>query len=162
MKFHDFEALDIHGNLVSMKQFAGKKLLVVNTASECGYTDQYALLQELYDQFGGEEIEILAFPCNQFGGQEPGSSEEIAAFCSTEFGVAFPLFEKVNVIGAKAHPIFKWLQSKEQNGKSDYKITWNFWKFLVNEHGELINAYGSATLPVSEEIMQWITQPSLF
>jgi glutathione peroxidase len=162
MNFHEFEALDIHGNLISMKKFSGKKILVVNTASQCGYTNQYALLQELYDQFGGEEIEILAFPCNQFGGQEPGSSEEIATFCSSEFGVTFPLFEKVNVIGANAHPIFKWLQSKEQNGKADFKITWNFWKFLVNENGELVNGYGSATLPVSEEIMQWITQPNLF
>lgn len=162
MNFHELEAISIDGTTVPMSIFAGKKLLIVNTASECGYTDQYALLQELYDQFGGDEIEILAFPCNQFGGQEPGTNSDIATFCSTEFGVTFPLFEKVNVIGANAHPIFKWLQSKDLNGKSDFKITWNFWKFLVDENGDLVNAYGSATLPISEEIVQWITQPSLF
>jgi glutathione peroxidase len=162
MNFHELEAKSIDGTTVPMSIFAGKKLLIVNTASKCGYTDQYALMQELYDQFGGEEIEILAFPCNQFGGQEPGTGEEIEAFCSTEFGVTFPLFEKVNVIGANAHPLFKWLQSQELNGKSDFKITWNFWKFLVDENGELVNAYGSSTLPTSEEIIQWISQPSLF
>lgn len=162
MTFHDFTVKDLAGNDFPLAQLKGKKVLVVNVASACGYTPQYALLQDLYDQFGGDTVEVVAFPCNDFGGQEPGSAEEIRTFCETHFGVTFPLMGKVKIKGKTPEPLFAWLQQKELNGVADAPITWNFFKFLIDEEGRWVKSFGSGTEPVAEPILQWLSQTTLF
>lgn len=150
--FHDLTYTPIGGGeAVNMSQYKGKKVLVVNVASKCGYTPQYEGLQALYEKYG-DKLVIIGFPCNQFMGQEPGSEEEIASFCKLNYGVTFPLSEKIDVKGKGQHPVYQWLTQKEMNGKDDYKISWNFNKFLISENGELMAYFGSNTKPMSEEI----------
>ena len=134
-----------------MANYKGKKILVVNVASKCGYTYQYEGLEKLYEA-NKDKLVIIGLPCNQFLGQEPGGAEEIAKFCSLTYGVSFPMTEKVDVIGNNQHPIYSWLTSKETNGKEDYKVSWNFNKFLLDENGKLIAYFGSKTKPMSSEI----------
>ncbi|MFC4785828.1 glutathione peroxidase [Nocardioides sp. MAHUQ-72] len=143
---HDFEARGIDGTPVDLGTFSGQVVLVVNTASQCGFTPQYRGLQELHDRYADRGFSVLGFPCDQFGGQEPGSEEEIAAFCERSFGVTFPLFAKVDVNGADAHPLFAWLRS-EKRGLLGGRITWNFTKFLVDHEGHVIGRYGPTTAP---------------
>ncbi len=152
---YQFTVNNIYGDPIDFKQFRGKKLLIVNTASECGYTPQYTDLQKLHEKYG-DKVTILGFPANNFGGQEPGSNEEIANFCKVNYGVTFQIFEKISVVGSDQHPLFTWLSNKDKNGWNDQKPTWNFCKYLVNEKGELMKYYGSAVKPMSNEILQQI------
>ena len=147
----------LDGTSIDLKEFKGKKMLFVNVASKCGYTPQYAELQELYDQYS-EKLEIFGVPCNQFGGQEPGSDEEIAQFCKKNYGVTFTMLEKVDVKGSSQHPLYSWLTTKEKNGVMDATVKWNFHKFLVDEEGALINMYNSRTNPVGAEMLEAINR----
>lgn len=155
---HDFKVKAIDGSEFDLAQLKGKKVLVVNTASECGLTPQYEQLQELYDNTDRDQLEIVAFPANNFGGQEPGTNEEIATFCQQNYGVTFPVMGKVSVKGNDIHPLFKWLTDKTENGQADIDITWNFQKFLINQNGQLIKSVGPQTLPIDEEILSWATE----
>jgi len=152
---YDFEISTITGDPIDLSRYKGKKLLIVNTASECGFTPQYADLQQLHAEYK-DKVTILGFPSNDFGGQEPGSNEEILEFCSENYGVAFQMFEKIKVSGSDKHELYKWLSSKEENGWNDQEPNWNFCKYLVNENGELVKFYGSSVNPLSEEILSEI------
>ncbi len=147
----------LDGTSLDLKEFKGRKMLFVNVASKCGYTPQYAELQELYDDYS-EKLEIFGVPCNQFGGQEPGSDEEIAQFCKKNYGVTFTMLEKVDVKGSSQHPLYSWLTTKEKNGVMDATVRWNFHKFLVDEEGALINMYNSRTNPVGTEMLEAINR----
>jgi glutathione peroxidase len=142
----DFTATTLEGQEQSLSAYAGQVALVVNTASECGFTPQFAGLEELYERYAAEGLVVLGFPCNQFGGQEPGTEEEIGAFCQRNYGVSFPMFAKVDVNGDSAHPLFTWLKS-EKRGVLGGAIKWNFTKFLVGRDGEVLGRYGSTTEP---------------
>ena len=152
---HQFRIKDIEGKELDFGRFQGKKILVVNVASECGYTPQYAQLEELYKTFN-DKLVIVGFPCNDFGGQEPGSEEEIQQFCTLRYGVTFPLAEKVSIKGEVPHPIYKWLTQASSNGVTNYEVTWNFCKFLLDEQGQLLAFFPSATYPASEDIIDLI------
>jgi glutathione peroxidase len=151
MTLYDFSLNYLNGNPIDWKDFQGKKVLLVNVASQCGLTSQYTQLQELTDEFGGEHFTILGVPCNDFAGQEPGTAEEIATFCSTTYGVSFPLSEKVHTIGTEIHPVYNWLF--DQTGS---EVSWNFQKFLINERGEVEGVYSPQTEPCDEQIIDWI------
>ena len=153
--FYDFKMKDINGQEVDFSEFKGKKLLLVNVASKCGYTKQYAQLQELHETFG-DKVLVLGFPANNFGGQEPGTNAEIKEFCSTEFGVTFPMFEKISVKGFDKHPLYRWLSDASQNGWNDEEPSWNFCKYFINEKGELLKFFSSAVTPLDEEIIRLI------
>ncbi|MBS4044238.1 MAG: glutathione peroxidase [Chitinophagaceae bacterium] len=149
---HQFKVTSIDGKTLDLSKFKGKKILIVNTASECGYTPQYEGLQKLYDA-NKDKLVIIGFPCNQFGGQEPGSEESIKEFCKARFGVTFPLTAKVNVKGDNISPVYKWLCNKAENGVLDATIKWNFNKFLLDENGIILAYFPSKTKPDSEEII---------
>ncbi len=142
----DFTANTLAGEEQPLSTYDGKVVLVVNTASECGFTPQYQGLQELHTKYADDGFAVLGFPCNQFGGQEPGDAQEIGAFCEKNYGVTFPLFEKVDVNGDKAHPLFQWLR-QERTGLIGSAIKWNFTKFLVGRDGTVLKRYGSTTAP---------------
>ena len=142
----DFPATTLSGEGRDLSAYAGDVVLVVNTASKCGFTPQYAGLEELYAAHKDDGFVVLGFPCNQFGGQEPGSEEEIGEFCQLNYGVTFPMFEKVDVNGDDAHPLFTWLK-KEKSGLLGGKIKWNFTKFLVGRDGQVIDRYAPTTKP---------------
>jgi len=149
---YDFSIKDIDGNEINLNDFKGKKILLVNVASKCGYTPQYEGLQKLYEQ-NKEDLIIIGLPCNQFMHQEPGTNEEIKSFCSKNYGVTFPITEKINVKGDDVHPLYKWLTTKELNGFEDSKVKWNFQKYLINEEGHLIQVFGTKVKPLSDEIL---------
>ncbi|MFM1969802.1 MAG: hypothetical protein RL152_1179, partial [Bacteroidota bacterium] len=136
---------------IDFSKFKGKKILIVNTASKCGYTPQYAELEKLHKTYKNKLV-IIGFPANNFGGQEPGSNAEINEFCQKNYGVSFTMAEKVSVKGDDIHPLFKWLTSKAENGVMDAEIRWNFTKFLLDEDGKLLAVYPSKVNPMSEEI----------
>lgn len=148
---YDIAINDIHGKPISLKEFEGKKILVVNVASKCGFTKQYKELQLLSDTYK-EALVVIGAPCNQFGKQEPGDASEIQEFCEINFGVTFLLTEKLNVKGNQQHPLYKWLTSKKLNGKKSSSVQWNFQKYLVDEKGNFINYYYSFTKPMSSKI----------
>lgn len=152
---HKFKVESLTGGTIDLSKFKGKKILIVNTASECGFTPQYAGLEELYNKHK-ENLVVLGFPANNFGGQEPGSNKEIKAFCEQNYGVSFPMAAKVSVKGEAIAPIFTWLTSKEENGVMDVTIKWNFTKFLLDENGQLIAAFESKVEPQSDKILQAI------
>lgn len=152
---HQFKIKSIEGKTIDFKNFKGKKILVVNTASACGYTPQYEGLQKLYTSYK-DKLVVVGFPCNQFGGQEAGSEEEIQSFCKARYGVTFPLTTKVDVKGENASPIYKWLCSKQQNSVLDAEIKWNFNKFLLDENGVLLAYFPSKVKPDSEEILSYL------
>lgn len=154
--FHSLTAVDIHGQPFTFEQLKGHKVIVVNTASECGYTPQYKQLQELYAAYQGKGLIIVGFPCNQFGGQEPGSAEQIESFCQKNYGVTFPLMEKVDVKGKAQHPVYHWLTSKAENGAMDSEVKWNFHKFLVDEDGRLVMSLESGVSPLDERVVSWL------
>ena len=143
---HDFTATLNDGTSKSLSDYRGKVVLVVNTASQCGFTPQYKGLQALYEKYRDRGLEILGFPCDQFGHQEPGSDEEIASFCELNFGVTFPLFRKIEVNGEGAHPAFKWLKTAAP-GLVTESIKWNFTKFLVDRDGNVIDRFAPSTTP---------------
>jgi glutathione peroxidase len=142
----NFSARAIDGSDVDLASYAGEVVLVVNTASQCGFTPQYQGLQQLHDEYAGQGFAVLGFPCDQFGGQEPGEDAEIAGFCERNFGVTFPLFSKVDVNGEHAHPVFQWLRS-QKGGVLGTKIKWNFTKFLIGRDGEVLGRYAPTTKP---------------
>lgn len=146
MSFYDFDLKTISGESFDLNSLKGKKVLIVNVASRCGYTPQYEDLQNLHEQFG-DKIAVLGFPANNFGGQEPGTNEDIAEFCQANYGVSFPMFEKISVKGSDKHPLYEWLEA--QSGESP---SWNFCKYLLNEKGEVLGFYPSAVNPLDEKI----------
>ena len=149
--FYDIKIKSLQGDEINLNQYKGKKILIVNVASECGYTPQYAQLQELYETHR-DQLVIIGVPCNDFGGQEPGEASEIQTFCTKNYGVTFPITEKIG-IKTNTHPLYQWLTSEELNGKGDFEVKWNFHKFLVNESGILIGAYPSSTSPLDDAIL---------
>ena len=144
---YDFEVNLLNGDPVKLSEYRGKALLIVNTASQCGFTPQYSGLEKLYDKFKARGLEVFGFPCNQFRKQEPGSSTEIAEFCSVNYGVTFPMFEKIDVNGKDTHPLYRYLKRKARGVLGSEPIKWNFTKFLVNREGEVVGRYGSTTKP---------------
>lgn len=152
---YDFKVPSLDGGTIDFSTFKGKKILIVNTASQCGYTPQYEGLEKLYEQHK-EKLVIVGFPANNFGEQEPGSNEEIKTFCKKNYGVTFPMAAKVDVIGDNTHPLFKWLTTKAENGVLDAQVKWNFTKFLVDENGKLLASFPSKVAPQSEEILKYL------
>jgi glutathione peroxidase len=153
--FHDLSVAGIAGDSLRMSDYKGKYVLCVNVASQCGYTPQYKGLQSLYTTYG-DKLVVIGFPCNQFMGQEPGSEEEIKAFCEMEFGVTFPMTEKINVKGPQQHPIYQWLCHQPLDGKASHEVTWNFHKFLVSPEGRLVGHFGKKVDPMDDEITRLI------
>ena len=147
---YDFEALSIDGQPVSLEQFRGQAMLIVNTASACGFTPQFAGLEKLHQTYGGKGLAVLGFPCNQFGSQDPGSNEEIGAFCQRNFGVSFPMMSKIEVNGADAHPLYRWLTAEAPGLLGSKAIKWNFTKFLVSRDGRVLKRFAPNDTP--EEI----------
>jgi glutathione peroxidase len=147
MTIYDFRVRTLRGEETTLAEYRGKVLLIVNVASKCGFTPQYKGLQALYEKYRGQGFEILGFPCNQFAGQEPGTSEEIAQFCELNFGVTFPLFEKIAVNGKKADPLFVYLKEKAPGLLGSTAIKWNFTKFLVDRHGTVVKRFAPADPP---------------
>lgn len=150
MRFYDFEAVKMNGQKVSMKEYEGKVVIVVNTASKCGFTPQLKGLEELYKKYGEKGLVILGFPCNQFASQDPGSNKEISEFCLINYGVTFPMFEKIDVKGEMTHPLFQYLK-KEAHGTFGNEIKWNFTKFLVDRQGKVIERFAPITKPETME-----------
>jgi glutathione peroxidase len=144
----DFKATAIDGAERDLAEYDGQVVLVVNTASECGFTPQFEGLQQIHDQYAGRGFTVLGFPCNQFGGQDPGDDDQIAGFCQKNYGVTFPMFSKVDVNGDEAHPLFQWLR-EEKGGLLGDKIKWNFTKFLVGRDGQVVKRYAPTTKPES-------------
>ncbi|WP_340104165.1 glutathione peroxidase [Rhodohalobacter sp. 8-1] len=150
-RIYDAEVTTIDGEEITLERYAGDVLLIVNTASECGYTPQYKGLQALYEEYSDQGVTVLGFPANNFGGQEPGSDEEILQFCEVNYGVEFPMFSKVSVKGENIHPLFNYLTTAD-NESFTGEINWNFEKFLIDRNGNLIKRFRSKTEPMSEEI----------
>ncbi len=153
---YDFKVNTIDGKEFDFSSLKGKKVLIVNTASKCGYTPQYEQLEALYKQYGGEGFEIIGFPANNFMGQEPGSNDEIAEFCKKNYGVTFTMMEKISVKGKDQHPLYAWLTEKTQNGVEDAPVKWNFQKFMIDENGKYVKSIAPGTSPKDEEVIAWI------
>ena len=151
---YQFKVNDINGKEFDFSSLQGKKILVVNTASKCGLTPQYKELQALYEKFGEQGLVIVGFPANNFMGQEPGSNEEIAEFCQANYGVTFPMMEKISVQGKDMHPVYEFLTKKELNGHSDSKVEWNFQKYLISEEGYLVEVFSPRTKPMDDKILK--------
>ncbi len=149
---YEFKVTDIDGKEIKLKKYKNKVVMFVNTASKCGYTPQYEGLQKIYDKYKDQGFVILGFPANNFGGQEPGSNEEIKEFCTLKYKVSFPMFAKISVKGDDQHPLYQYLTSEKTDPKFAGEITWNFNKFLVNEKGEIIARFSSKETPESKEI----------
>ena len=153
--FYNFTMKSIDGKEIKFSEFKGKKVLIVNTASECGFTPQYADLEDLHKKHG-DKVTIIGFPANNFGGQEPGTNEEIKGFCSKNYGVGFLMMEKISVKGSDMFPLYKWLSSKEMNGWNNEAPNWNFCKYLIDENGNLLKFYSSKVNPMSDEIVKML------
>ena len=151
----DYKIKNIYGDVVTLEKYRGKKILIVNVASRCGYTSQYKDLQKLQDRYKNK-LQVIAFPCNDFGFQEPGTSEQIAEFCEVNYNIKFPIMEKINIRRSPSHPLYEWLSNSELNGWNDSKPKWNFYKYLINENGKLINIFNSGTSPLSTEVIEAI------
>ena len=152
---YDIKINSITGDEIDLSEFKGKKILFVNVASKCGFTKQYTGLEELSKLYK-DKLVVIGVPCNQFGGQEPGDSEEIVQFCEENYGVSFLLTEKIKVKGEGIHPLYSWLCTKEINGKSNSTVKWNFQKYLVDEKGEFVNYFYSTTKPMSSKIVDYL------
>jgi len=153
---YSFQVTDLHGKLFSFESLRGKKILIVNTASECGFTPQYKALQSLYERYKNKNLVVVGFPANNFGAQEPGSNAQIAQFCQKNYGVSFPMMEKISVKGADMHPIYRFLTEKRRNGVMDSQVQWNFQKYALNENGVLEKVFLSAVDPLAPEVIQWV------
>ena len=153
---YQFKVEDLSGNTFDFSTLKGKKILVVNTASECGLTPQYEQLQAIYEKYKDKNFAILGFPANNFGAQEPGANQEIATFCQQNYGVSFPMMAKISVKGGDMHPVYQFLTQKAKNGLQDSEVQWNFQKYLINENGELAKVVSPRTLPTDAEIVNWI------
>jgi glutathione peroxidase len=152
---YDFKPAGLEGGTINLSAYKGKKLLIVNTASKCGYTPQYEALEKLYEQYKGKLV-IVGFPANNFGGQEPGTNEEIGEFCKKNYGVTFPMAAKVSVKGDDIDPLFKYLNEEAHKIGADDPIKWNFTKFLVDEKGQLVKVFPSKVTPMSEELTKYL------
>lgn len=147
MSIYEYSATDIRGQEVGLSEYKGKVMLIVNTASKCGFTPQFAGLETLHKELQDQGLMVLGFPCNQFGSQDPGADGEIEEFCQLNYGVSFPMFSKVDVNGAATHPLFKYLKSEAKGAMGSKSIKWNFTKFLVNREGQVVRRYGSVDKP---------------
>ena len=154
--FYDFAVKTIDGKEFSLSSLKGKKVLVVNVASKCGLTPQYAQLEKLYEKYKDKDFVIIGFPANNFMGQEPGSNEEIAQFCSLNYDVTFPMMAKISVKGKEIAPLYQWLTEKKLNGKEDASVQWNFQKFMIDENGNWVGFASPKESPFSEKIVTWI------
>ncbi|MCB8998538.1 MAG: glutathione peroxidase [Bacteroidales bacterium] len=154
--FYNLSAKDIDGKDFSFASLKGKKLLLVNVASKCGFTPQYAELEKLYKEFGGERFEIIGFPSNDFLKQESGTEKEIKEFCQLNYGVSFPMMSKIKVRGNSKHPVYQWLTSKRLNGYKDSKVKWNFQKYLISPQGKIADIIAPRESPYSEKILKFI------
>ncbi len=154
MGIHNYTVKDIDNKEIKLSDFKGKKILIVNVASECGYTKQYKDLQTLHKEYG-DKVVVIGMPCNDFGGQEPGSEETIKEFCELTYGITFTITEKVG-IKSNTHPIYQWLTQKEKNGVDNFEVKWNFHKFLIDENGNLVKSLPSGVNPMSDEIVNWV------
>jgi glutathione peroxidase len=153
---HQFKATTLEGSVLDFSTLKGKKILLVNTASKCGFTPQYKELEELYEKYKDKNFIIIGFPCNQFGGQEPGSSTDIKEFCTRNYGVSFPMMEKVDVKGDHISEIYAWLTSKDKNGVESSSVKWNFQKYMIDENGFLVDHVASFKSPNCSKIVSWI------
>ncbi len=153
---YQFSVIDLYGDKFDFNSIKGKKIMIVNTASKCGFTPQYEDLQKLYNTYKDKDFVIVGFPANNFGQQEPGSDHEIAEFCRENYGVSFPMMSKISVKGDDMHPIYQFLTQKKLNGYADSEVAWNFQKYLLNENGEVVKMIGSKTLPTDASIISWI------
>lgn len=155
---YDYKVTDLYGELFDFASLKGKKIMVVNTASKCGLTPQYKDLEAIYKEYKDNGFVIVGFPANNFAEQEPGTNEEIAAFCEKNYGVTFPMMEKISVKGDDMAPIYQFLTQKSKNGLQDSEVEWNFQKYLINEKGELVKVISPRTLPTDPEIVNWIKE----
>lgn len=153
---HQFKVKDINGDPFDMKSLKGKKVLVVNTASKCGLTPQYEQLQELYDKYKDSDFMIIGFPANDFANQEPGSNAEIKEFCTKNYGVTFPMMDKISTKGDEQAPLYEWLTNKSENGVLDSEVSWNFQKYMIDKDGKLVDFVSPKESPMSEKIIAWI------
>ncbi|WP_396161339.1 glutathione peroxidase [Flavobacterium sp.] len=153
---YQFNVQDLSGNAFDFTTLKGKKIMIVNTASECGLTPQYEQLQAVYEKYKEQNFVIVGFPANNFGSQEPGSNAQIATFCQKNYGVTFPMMAKISVEGSDQHPLYQFLTQKAKNGLEDSEVQWNFQKYLINESGELEKVVAPRTLPTDAEIINWI------
>jgi glutathione peroxidase len=149
--FYDFKVKTLEGKTFDFASLKGKKVMVVNTASKCGNTPQYKDLEELYEKYGKDNFVIIGFPANNFGAQEPGTAAEIREFCTSNYGVTFPMMEKISVKGDDMHPVYQWLTSKSKNGVMDSEVKWNFQKYLIDEKGNLVDVIAPKEKPLSSE-----------
>lgn len=154
--FYDFKVRTLEGDEFDFSTLKGKKVMIVNTASKCGFTPQYKELQSLYENYG-DKLVIIGFPANDFANQEPGTAVEIRDFCTQNYGVEFPMMEKVSVKGRNMSPVYKWLTSREYNGVMDSEVKWNFQKYLIDENGKLVDVLYSKEKPDSEKVLTWIS-----
>jgi glutathione peroxidase len=159
--FYNFKTITIDGQPFDFSTLKGKKVLIVNTASKCGHTPQYAQLEELYKKYGGEKFTIIGFPANNFLSQEPGTNSQIKEFCTKNYGVTFPMMSKISVKGKDQDPIYQWLTSKEENGVMDAPVKWNFQKFMIDETGHLAGMIVPGTSPMTDKIVNWIEGKSI-
>ncbi len=153
---YDFKAKTIDGEIFDFSSLKGKNVLIVNTASKCSLSPQFKRLQELYEEYGGDDFEIIAFPCNDFGKREPGTNSEIKEKCIRKYGVTFQLMEKIKIKGEDCHPLYYWLTSSEENGSLQARVTWNFQKFLIDKNGEVVDAVAPVSSPKNQRIMEWL------
>ncbi len=153
---YQFNVQDLSGNAFDFAALKGKKIMIVNTASECGLTPQYEQLQVVYEKYKDQNFVIVGFPANNFGSQEPGSNAQIATFCQKNYGVTFPMMAKISVEGNDQHPVYQFLTQKAKNGMEDSEVQWNFQKYLINENGELAKVFSPRVLPTDSEIINWI------
>jgi glutathione peroxidase len=155
--FYNFKVKTLEGDQFDFSSLKGKKVMIVNTASQCGFTPQYKELEELYEKYK-EELVIVGFPANNFGHQEPGTATEIREFCTKNYGVTFPLMEKISVKGEDIHPLYKWLTTKDLNGVMDSEVKWNFQKYLIDENGKLVDVLYSKEKPGSDKTLAWLSE----
>lgn len=155
---YQFKVEDLSGKEFDFASLKGKKIMIVNTASKCGLTPQYKDLETIYEQFKDKNFVIVGFPANNFASQEPGTNEDIAAFCQLNYGVSFPMMGKISVKGDDMHEIYQFLTQKSKNGLQDSEVAWNFQKYLLNEKGELVKVISPKTLPTDQEIIDWLTK----
>lgn len=156
--FYDFSVKTIDGQTFNFSELRGKKVMIVNTASKCGFTAQYKDLQLLNIAYGGQKFVIIGFPANNFGNQEPGTDAEIKSFCSTQYDVKFPMMSKISVKGDDMHPLYRWLTKKSENGVLDSDVSWNFQKYLIDENGKLVGYLKPSVKPLSDEVVMWVTK----
>ncbi len=155
---YDFTGTSIDGKTFDFSTLKGKKVMIVNTATECALAPQLKKLQELYEEYGGDDFEIIGFPCNDFGNQEPANDSTVNSFCEIKYGITFPMMSKISIKGENEHPLYKWLTTSEENGKLDAKVTWNYQKFLIDENGEVVDFVPPIAGPKNKRIIEWLME----